>query len=78
MTTQVYWNVDNVTNCRVTSTNGDSWPGPGSGPFTSGPSGKQSKPIDQQTVFTLSCTELDGSVVRESAAVNIVPIFQEL
>jgi hypothetical protein len=77
-TAQVYWNVDNVTNCRVTSTNGNTWPGPASGRFTAGPTGQQSNPIDQQTVFTLSCTELDGSAVRESATVNVVPVFQEL
>ena len=78
-TTKVFWNVDDVANCSVTSTNGDVWNGPASGPFTSGPTGKQSNPIQQQTIFTLSCTRLDGSpMTPETATANVVPVFQEI
>ena len=44
----------------------------------SGPSGKTSNPIYQQTVFTLSCTGLDGSNIRETATAGVVPVFQEV
>jgi len=76
--TKVFWNVDNVTNCTVSS-HDDSWSGPPSGStiFTSGPNGQTSKPINQQTVFTLACTGLDGTTVRETATVGVVPVFQE-
>ena len=70
--TKVFWNVDNVTDCTVTSPN-DSWTGE-----TSGPSGQTSNPINQQTVFTLSCTGLDGSNIHETATAGVVPVFQEI
>ena len=59
-------------NCTVTSPN-DSWTGE-----TSGPSGQTSNPIYQQTVFTLSCTGLDGSTIHETATAGVVPVFQEI
>jgi hypothetical protein len=72
-TTKVFWNVGNVTECTVTSST-DSWTGE-----TSGPSGQTSNPIYQQTIFTLSCTRLDGSPMNpETATANIVPVFQEI
>jgi hypothetical protein len=70
--TKVFWNVDNVTDCTVNSST-DSWAGE-----TSGPSGQTSSPINQQTVFTLSCTGLDGSNIHETATVGVVPVFQEV
>jgi hypothetical protein len=70
--TKVFWNVGNVTECTVTSST-DSWTGE-----TSGPSGRTSSPIYQQTTFTLSCTGLDGSTIRETATAGVVPVFQEI
>jgi hypothetical protein len=70
--TKVFLNVGNVTDCAVTS-HDDSWTGK-----TSGPSGQTSNPIYQQTVFTLSCTGLDGSTIHETATAGVVPVFQEI
>ena len=70
--TKVFWNVDNVESCTVTSPN-DSWTAD-----SSGPSGQTSNPIYQQTVFTLTCTGLDGSNIRETATVGVVPVFREI
>jgi hypothetical protein len=70
--TKVFWNVDNVTECTVTSLT-NSWTGD-----TSGPSGRTSSPIYQQTTFTLSCTGLDGSNIHETATAGVVPVFREI
>ena len=70
--TKVFWNVDNAESCTVTSAN-DSWTAD-----SSGSSGQTSNPIYQQTVFTLSCTGLDGSSIDETATVGVVPVFQEI
>ena len=67
----IFWNVDNVTDCTVTSPI-NSFTGKTSGPF-----GQRSKPIFQQTVFTLSCAGLDGSTIHETATAGVAPVFQE-
>ena len=71
-TTKVFWTVGNVTECTVTSST-DSWSGE-----TSGPSGQTSHPINQQTIFTLACTGIDGSTIHETATAGVVPVFQEI
>jgi hypothetical protein len=71
-TTRIYWNISNVSSCAVTGTNGDAWSG-----STSGNPGKTSSAINQQTVYTLSCTALDSSTYQESTTVNLVPAYQE-
>ena len=70
--TSVYWNLSNVSGCSVTGTNGDSWTG-----TSSGTNGKSSKSLTQQTTYTLLCTGLDGSTVKETQSVAITPTFQE-
>lgn len=71
----LFWNVSNVdaNSCDVHGSDGEDWPGLAS----SGASGKTSSSITQQTIFTLSCTGLDGSSVNETRVVNVVPIFHE-
>jgi len=80
-TTQVYWNISNISTCTVSGTNGDSWSGSAAGcsggTCFSGASGKASRGMLTQTTFTLSCTGLDSSSVQESQTVNVVPVFQE-
>jgi hypothetical protein len=67
--TNVSWSAANVSSCTVSGTDSDSW---------SGASGSQvSSKITGQTIFTLTCTGLDGSTLTQSATVNIIPIFQE-
>jgi hypothetical protein len=70
--TQVFWNVDNVSECTVTS-HYDSWTAD-----SSGPSGQTSNPIYNRTAFVLSCTGLDGSSIRETSTVGVAPTFQEI
>ena len=71
-TTQLYWDMSNVAACSVTSTNGNSWTG-----LASPSSGETSKPIYQQTLFTLSCTELNSSTSSQSITVDTLPVFHE-
>ena len=70
--TKIFWNVDNVESCTVASPH-DSFTG-----ATSGPSGQQSAAINQQTVFSLDCTGLDGTTIHETATAGVVPVFQEI
>lgn len=74
-TTRVFWHIDNVVDstCSVTGTNGDSW----TGSSYAGPSGRVSSAISSQTIYSLSCVGLDASTLRETATVNIIPVFQE-
>ncbi len=70
--TNVSWEVRNVSSCTVSGTNGDSW--------TGRTGTKVSGAINAQTIFTLHCTALAGSGaanVTRTATVNIVPVFQE-
>jgi hypothetical protein len=82
-TTKVSWSATNVTSCNITGTNGD-----GSGSNATGLWGctglqclstttMQSTPIQNQTIYTLMCTEFDNSTSSKQAVVNVVPIFQE-
>jgi hypothetical protein len=75
-TTQLYWNVENVSNCTVTSNNGDALSG-----ASSGASGTTTKPLVAQTTYTLFCNALPKvtpATITESIIVNIAPVFQEL
>jgi len=79
----VTWDVANVTSCTVTGSNGDTWTvaGTAGNGWTSAspPGGETTSPITEQTIYTLTCTGLDGSrPASESAIVNVLPIFQEL
>jgi len=71
-TTNVSWNVEHVSSCTISGTNGDSWTG------LIGT--KVSGAINAQTVFTLNCAALAGSSapnVTRTTTVNIVPTFIE-
>ena len=71
-TVSVNWDVENVLQCTVTGSNGDTW---------QGSTGAQtSAPITGQTIYTLNCDALPGATpatVSESTTVNIVPQFHE-
>lgn len=69
-TTTISWSVDNVKSCTVTGTNGDSW---------SGSSGsKTTSPINEETVYTLSCATLDDKTYVRSHTVKTAPVFKEI
>lgn len=68
-TTQVTWSSTNTTACTVTSDGGDAW---------TGLNGTQtSKPLLNQTTFTLTCTGIDGSSISAKAVVDVIPKWQE-
>lgn len=70
-TSTAHWNVGNVTSCTVKGDVVDQtgW---------SGKSGTQvTSNIFSRTTYTLDCLKSDNSHLRESAIVNIVPVFRE-
>jgi hypothetical protein len=72
-TTTVNWSAENVESCTVSAPNADSWSG------TQSPiGGETSSPITIQTVYTLSCIDLDGLTQTKQATVRILPVFQEI
>lgn len=74
-----HWDIQNVSSCTVSGDDNEtlfSGACPGN-TCTSGLSGVTTAPIETQTIFTLSCTGLDSSVIHETETVNIVPIFKE-
>ena len=85
-TTVISWNVANVTDCTVTGSNNppDTWTQPSKTISWSG--SEPSASITGQTIYTLHCTPLPGSVNEDGSAatwtdqtltVNIVPKFKE-
>lgn len=81
-TTTLYWGIVNIQpgSCRVTANDGTSWSGPFSATSscpTKYSTGCTSLPITQQIVFTLSCLDFNSVPYSETAAVNLLPDFQE-
>lgn len=71
--THVVWSSSHVSACQVTGSNGDSWTG-----TSSDPQGNTSKPINQQVIYTLSCTTASGKALpQQQAVINIVPTYKE-
>lgn len=83
-TTQVFWEVNNVSSCSVTATpsNGVYWSGASAGcdgtSCYAGASGKTTGVINAPTTFALSCSGLDGSSVYEEESIILNPVFQEI
>ena len=67
---RVSWSAQNVQSCTVSGTNGNFWTG------TSG--NRNSSPITEETVFTLTCTDLMSGQVSVSETIRILPSFQEI
>lgn len=77
--TNLYWNVTNVASCTVSSPNGDNFTCSGK-TCSSGANGQVTKPLPQQTTYTLACTALSGatpSSLGETVKVTVVPTYQE-
>lgn len=71
-TTTVTWESSGMQadSCRVRGTSGDAW---------NGNSGTRiSRPIRDQTTFTLSCTTLSGSSFVDSVTIGTLPVFREI
>jgi hypothetical protein len=80
----VYWDIQQGTalNCSVSGSNGDGTSAstdtasPGLWNTMAGP--ETSSPIEQQTIYTLSCLQDDGhTIFTEHATVNVVPTYEE-
>lgn len=76
-TTNVTWAASNVKSCTVTGTNGDGQGWSCQGSACAATSSELSSPIIAQTIYTMTCTALDGSTLTQSATVNIIPDFEE-
>ena len=72
-TTKINWNAENVQSCTVTAPNGDAW-----NTIASAVGGELSRSITGETVYTLSCIDLDGATQTKSAKIRILPSFKEL
>jgi hypothetical protein len=81
--TELHWNIGNVSSCTVSGTNGDSWSGATAGcdgtTCSSGAGGIETDAIFEQTVYTLSCQPLSSTepVLTETEIVDVIPIFIE-
>lgn len=78
-TTNLYWNVENVASCTVTSPNGDNFTCSGT-TCSSGANGQTTTAIPRETTYTLSCTALPGATptsLGETVKVTVVPTYQE-
>ena len=72
-TSVVSWSSEHAASCTVVGTNGNSWTGTSS-------DGKTTSPIQSQTIYTLNCVGVSGSVpptIDKSVTVNIIPTFNE-
>lgn len=68
------WSATNAQagSCSLSGTNGDSW-------TLSGTSGtKTSSALASETIFTLSCIDLNGDPVSTAVTVTLVPSFEEI
>lgn len=74
-TTKINWSATNVQpdSCTVTSPNGDAWTS-----TASSVGGELSRPITGETIYTLSCTDLDSTTQTKTAKVRTLPSFREL
>ena len=73
--TRLYWSVENMESCTIGGTNGQSWSS-----ASSGSSGQPTANINEQTLFTLSCTGYPGAspaTLSDTAVVNVLPVFEE-
>jgi len=77
-TTTVSWTAANVlgNSCTVNSPHDNAADGTGdwAGPLSVG---VETSPIQSQTIYTLACSGLDGSVLTQSTTVSVLPVFQE-
>lgn len=65
----LYWDVEYATVCTVTGTNGDSWSS------LAEPTGVQTSPITERTVFTLDC---ENGALIDQVTINLIPSYQEI
>ena len=79
-TTTITWSGTNVTSCTVTENSpaiSDSWSC--SGMVSCAPDHvNASSGIVEQTTYTLSCIDLQGATIVDTATVSVIPVFQEI
>lgn len=73
-TTNVAWSSSNTASCFVSGTNGD---GNSDDPWIGKNGSQVSSTITAQTSYTLTCIGLDGSTIKRTITVNIIPNWNE-
>jgi hypothetical protein len=77
-TANLTWASTNMRSCMVNGNNGDHWPADQSDPALQSPTGGEtSSPLQDQTIFTLTCLSVEGVLNSKSVTVNIAPVFSE-
>jgi|GEM_PF-4533779 hypothetical protein len=74
-TSEISWSAANVASCMVSGTNGDNWSCTGNA--CNATTTETTIPITAQTIYTLSCTGLDTSSLRQSLTISVAPNFCE-
>jgi hypothetical protein len=74
-TSNISWNASGVSACSISGTNGDNWSCTGGA--CAATTTERSSIIQSQTIYSLSCTGLDASTLKQSVTVSVVPNFCE-
>ena len=72
-TSVLSWSSTNASSCTLVGTNGNSWSGTSS-------EGETSTPIQSQTIYTLHCVGVSGSMpstIDKTETINIIPTESE-
>lgn len=78
-TTSVHWTSVEMTHCLVTaSTNADTWGSLTSVDATKLTGQENTRPIKEETTYTLKCLDFEGNPHEKTAKVRITPSFQEI
>lgn len=75
---RLFWNSQHAVACSVRGDIIDTIGGGYWDALASPANGLETSLIQQQTVYTLSCTGEDGATALDSVVINILPVFQEL
>ncbi|HEY4488200.1 MAG TPA: hypothetical protein VJB97_01665 [Candidatus Paceibacterota bacterium] len=74
--TNVLWSYNDMTECSVSGTNGDSWTAGFTYPSMATTS-RETTEIERATIYTLGCTDKYGRDVKRTATVNLIPEWIE-
>lgn len=77
--TTITENINNVTKCTVTGSNGDGpWTKPSIGQNNNVTDSNQTSAISTATTYTMDCVALDNTHFIKTLTVNIIPAFREI
>jgi len=70
----LYWNLKNVSTCSIAGSNNDSWNWGTVGSITN----TKTSVMNEETTYTLSCTDFNGKKTTKSTKVRIVPYWEQI